>query len=438
MSKRLLKLLSPKVISVGARQSPLSKVQVEEVLKELQKKQPDVTFQPHYVLSTGDKDQKTSLRSLNKTDFFTKEVDAMVLKRQCRVGIHSAKDLPDPLPQGLYLAALTRGLDSSDSLVTRTGMTWDKLPRGALIATSSVRREEAIRNMRSDFTFTDIRGIIGQRLAKLESGEVDGVVIAEAALIRLNLTHLTRIKIPGDTVAHQGQLAVIAREEDLEMRNLFSSIDCREKKPKLLYLGLTPPHQNVIHYPIIRIEPKPFEGSEIRKAFHFVPLCTHLIFTSQTAATIFFEYLKLLGVVLGKKTVIAVGRATAYCLESLNCPVDLCAQQESAEGIINELEALDLTKATFFWPHSALSRPLISDYLLQRKIGLYECILYDTVANLTLPKIDLTEMDEIFFSSPSCLDAFLQIFGSLPTGKRLIAIGPITKMYLDRLIQIKN
>lgn len=213
---------SLKVITVGARASPLSRIQVQEVLKELQEHYPTIQFVMHYMETTGDLDHKTSLRDLDKTNFFTKEIDQEVLSGRCRIGVHSAKDLPSPIPKGLTLVCLTKGLSSADSLVMNPGMTVDSLPKHAKIATSSLRREECVKLLRKDLTFCDIRGTIDQRLSKLHSGEVDGVVIAEAALIRLNLTHLNRITLPGPTAEGQGQLAVVAKDADNEMKQLFA------------------------------------------------------------------------------------------------------------------------------------------------------------------------------------------------------------------------
>ena len=216
-------------IRVGARGSLLSRVQLDEVLQELQQHHPHVNFQPVFVETTGDKDLKTSLKTLEKSDFFTKEIDALQLSGGCRISIHSAKDLPDPLPQGLKLVALTRGVDPSDSLVFRQGDTLDALPLGAKVGTSSARREQNILDLRSDLVCIDVRGTIPIRLALLDQGVIDALVIAEAALIRLQLTHRTRIPLPGERAALQGQLAVLALEDDDEMEELFACIDVRKK-----------------------------------------------------------------------------------------------------------------------------------------------------------------------------------------------------------------
>ncbi len=207
-------------IKVAARSSPLSRAQVAEVLGLLKQVHPQITFQEIWVRTTGDCDRTTSLRTLGQTNFFTKQVDDLVLSKQCQVGIHSAKDLPLPLTDGLELIALTNGLDPGDSLVMRES----SLPPNGCVATSSVRREEAVKLVYPDARFIDLRGTIAERLAKLDGGEVDGVVVAEAALIRLGLTHLPRLQLPGNTTPMQGKLAVIARIDDEEMKQLFTCI----------------------------------------------------------------------------------------------------------------------------------------------------------------------------------------------------------------------
>lgn len=205
-----------KTIIVGARDSQLSRAQVEEVFAELTIFHPHVQFDPIWLKTTGDYDLTTSLRSLEKTDFFTKELDNQLLQGEIDVAIHSAKDLPDPLPAGLKIVALTKGVDPSDSLVFNT-----ELPPGALIGTSSQRREEALLKWRSDVKCIDVRGPVDIRLARLDKGELDGLVIAEAALIRLHLTHRKRIRLEGPTAFLQGRLAVVARAHNMEMEKLF-------------------------------------------------------------------------------------------------------------------------------------------------------------------------------------------------------------------------
>jgi hydroxymethylbilane synthase len=215
------------VISIAARSSPLSRAQVKEVLAAIQKIYANIAFEATFVESKGDKDLNTSLRTMEKSDFFTQEVDQLVIEGRCQIGIHSAKDLPDPLTPGLTCIAITQGVDSADSLVFRANENLNALPSGAIVATSSERREEIVKGLRSDLKFIDIRGTIHKRLEALDNGIADAVVIAEAALIRLKLTHLSRLRLPGPTTPYQGQLAIIARTDDNEMRDLFRSLDTR-------------------------------------------------------------------------------------------------------------------------------------------------------------------------------------------------------------------
>lgn len=215
------------MISVGARQSLLSQAQVKEVHKELKRIHKSVLFSCLFVETTGDKDQITSLRTMEKTDFFTRELDQLLLQEKCRIAIHSAKDLPELLAKGLKIAAITKGVDPSDVLVMRPGDTLETLPKNATIATSSVRREEIVKQLRPDFKFIDLRGPISKRLAKLDTGEADGIVVAEAALIRLRMKELNRFFLPGPVAPYQGQLAIVVREDDNEMIELFACLDVR-------------------------------------------------------------------------------------------------------------------------------------------------------------------------------------------------------------------
>lgn len=219
--------LSSANIIVGARASALSRMQVKEVECELKVFHPEVHFVPLWMTTKGDQDLITSLKTLDKTDFFTQEIDHSLLHHRIQAAIHSAKDLPDPLPYGLFIAAITRGLTPSDSLVLREKETWDGLPSGAFIGTSSQRREKTIYGLRPDLKCVDVRGTIEQRLTLLHQKKVDGLVVAECALLRLQLTQLNRFTLPGITAPLQGRLAVVIREEDTYLKELFACIDTR-------------------------------------------------------------------------------------------------------------------------------------------------------------------------------------------------------------------
>jgi hydroxymethylbilane synthase len=217
-------LLSVKEIVIGARSSPLSRAQVEEVLSLLLQHHPKTSFLPKWFETTGDLDLKTPLTHLEKTDFFTKEIDEAVIEGICRIGIHSAKDLPEVLPESLCVIACTQGVDPSDVLVLREGEHLETLPLGAKIGTSSLRREKNIKALRLDLVCVDIRGPIDTRLALLDQGEFDGVIVAKAALIRLKLIRNTFV-LPGESSPLQGRLVITSKKADEEMKELFACLN---------------------------------------------------------------------------------------------------------------------------------------------------------------------------------------------------------------------
>lgn len=430
------------IIKVGARASPLSRVQVQEVLNELLQHRSDIEFDNIFLETFGDIDRTTSLRTLGKTDFFTREVDNLLLNNVCRIGIHSAKDLPDPMDKQLVIAALTKGLDSSDVLVMREGESVETLLPGAIIATSSIRREEAVKSLRNDFQFIDVRGTVEERLMLLHNRHADGVVIAEAALLRLGLNLLNRIRLPGESTPLQGQLAVVCRRDDHEMIDLFANIHYAKKKHRVLYLGIelpenTEPHRSLVHYPIIRVQCRP--KTELKHFFEEVPHYTHLLFTSKNGVHLFFQTLTQFKIpmhCLADKQVLCVGHQTGKAFQSYGISNPLIAKDEKAEGLIELMEAMALKDPYLFWPHSALSRPLIIDYFHKKQYRYKDCVLYDTIVNTSLPAIDLAPVDEIYFTSPSTVDAFIQLFGRLPPDKSIKSIGSITEEYLVKIGQL--
>ena len=212
-------------IKVAARNSPLSIKQVMEVEGELKKYISSLKISSTLIHSSGDLDLKTSLLYLEKTDFFTKEVDDLVKDGTCDVSIHSAKDLPEPLDKDLEIYALTKGVDSCDVLLLREGETLESLKEGAQIGTSSLRRLSAISFLRKDFIGKDIRGTIQRRIELLEKKEYDGVIIAKAALIRLDLLHLNFIELNIEVSPLQGRLAVVGKKNNVELKTIFSNID---------------------------------------------------------------------------------------------------------------------------------------------------------------------------------------------------------------------
>lgn len=210
-------------VVVVARDSPLSRAQVDEVYQEIKVHHPRIVFDPIWIKTTGDLDLTTSLLEKEKTDFFTKEVDEYLLSYKADIAIHSAKDLPENLPEGVSLICYTKGVDSSDVLVFREEDALSTLPLYAKVGTSSFRRIENLRALRSDLVPIDIRGTIGMRLDLLDQKKVDALIIAKAALIRLRLRRKTQ-ELPGPSAPLQGKLAIVARTDNRKMSDIFSCL----------------------------------------------------------------------------------------------------------------------------------------------------------------------------------------------------------------------
>jgi len=216
----------PKIIKTGTRPSPLALKQVEEVQRLL----PEVRLEIIPIGTSGDKDKATPLAYREESDFFTDEIEQALLAGSIDIGIHSAKDLERDIPDGLVIAALTKSISPDECLVSRGSILLDKLPAGSRIATSSRKRRDAILSFRPDLVVEGIRGNIDERLAQLDSGKFDAMIVAHAALIRLGLEYRITQIIPQEIIPPhplQGRLAVQIRSDREDLLEIFRSIDER-------------------------------------------------------------------------------------------------------------------------------------------------------------------------------------------------------------------
>jgi uroporphyrinogen-III synthase len=208
-----------------------------------------------------------------------------------------------------------------------------------------------------------------------------------------------------------------------------------------LYLGTDPTlfeeggraAGHLIHYPVIKIVARPLDHPEIKQAFDDLDEYTHLIFTSKNAVKVFFDAffaLKLCLEMLKSKTVIAIGKVTAGYLSAKGLPPHCICLEETQEGIVRLLNRMNLEDAYIFMPRSSLSRPVLSNFFKEREIRYQACDLYDTVSQVIEPIPNLEEVDEVVFTSPSTVKAFVEIFGGLPKGIKCLAIGPVTEQAL--------
>ena len=218
---------------VGTRGSALALKQVEEVARLLRHIYPDIEVRMEIIETVGDRDRFTPISDVEGTDFFTREIERKLLDGEIDFAVHSAKDLPDELPRGLFIAAVTEPIDQRDALVSRGGLRLMDLPPGTRIGTSSKRRKDFIKSRRPDCETVDLRGNVDERIEMLDKGRFDAILIAAAGLIRLGLAHRITERIPVEELppaTHQGSLAIEIRQDDTELAEIFRTLDCRLNK----------------------------------------------------------------------------------------------------------------------------------------------------------------------------------------------------------------
>lgn len=218
-------------ITVCARKSNLSIIQVNEVLSNIREYYPNINFKLTTFLSPGDIDLKTPLTSLKiPNNFFTKNLDEYILQGKYQIAIHSAKDIPLPLPNQLEVVALTKSISEVDCLLFCNKSFVNCIHSSLIIGTSSHRRTESIQKLFPKWQAKNIRGSIEERINLVHKKFIDGIVIAKAALIRLNLLHkYTTIDLPPPYAEFQGSLAVIAKSNSFYIKKIFSKINIKNE-----------------------------------------------------------------------------------------------------------------------------------------------------------------------------------------------------------------
>jgi len=230
-----------KTYKIGTRTSPLALRQVEEIASYIRRFYPGFSYETVGIDTYGDKDKTTPISEIEGTDFFTREIDDALLKGEIDLAVHSAKDLPDEIPEGLTIAMITKSLDPYDALVSKGNLEIEQLPLGARIGASSLRRKVQLRKYRGDFQIMDIRGNIAERLRGLDYGyqppnanrklTLDAIIIAACALMRLGLEERIAQRIPFEILRPhplQGSLAVVTRKKDLKLTELLSIVNLQE------------------------------------------------------------------------------------------------------------------------------------------------------------------------------------------------------------------
>lgn len=215
------------IVRVGSRASKLAMAQTEEVVRALRSLWRDRRFEIIPVVPDGDRRKAAPLLSLGRGTF-VKGVEERLLAGDVDIAVHSAKDMPSALPDGLSIAAFPKRGDARDALVNRWGAALDEMPSGARVGTSSPRRAGQILAARPDIRIVPMRGNVDARLERVANGDYDAAALAAAGLERLGrLDEVSHILPPAICVpdAGQGALAVETRAGDAEMERLAAPLN---------------------------------------------------------------------------------------------------------------------------------------------------------------------------------------------------------------------
>jgi len=215
-------------LRLGTRGSELALWQSRHVAELLARLPgaPPVELVP--IRTSGDAITDAPLSQIEGRAFFTKEIEDALLAGEIDLAVHSLKDLATELPAGLTLGAILERADPRDALIARRGDGYEGLPVGARIGTSSLRRRALLHRWRPDVAVVDMRGNVPTRVARLDAGDLDGIVLAAAGLERLGLGHRVTELLPTTRVlpaAGQGAIAVEIREDDAATRSVVALLD---------------------------------------------------------------------------------------------------------------------------------------------------------------------------------------------------------------------
>lgn len=206
-----------KILKIATRQSPLALWQAEYIRNQLMQLHADLAVELVTFVTQGDKILDTPLAKIGGKGLFVKELEAALLDGRADLAVHSMKDVPMALPEGLSLAVICEREDPYDAFVSNQYTHFDQLPLGAKLGTSSLRRKCQILKQRPDLDVIDLRGNVGTRLSKLDEGLYDAIILASAGLKRLGLSERIRHHLSAELslpAVGQGALGLECREQD--------------------------------------------------------------------------------------------------------------------------------------------------------------------------------------------------------------------------------
>jgi hydroxymethylbilane synthase len=217
------------LLRIGTRGSPLALAQAHETRKRLAQalQESEDSIKVVIIQTTGDQIQDRALSESGGKGLFTKEIDEAQLAGRIDISVHSGKDLPTRLPEGLRVAGFLEREDPRDAFLSLDGHTLQTLPKGSIVGTASLRRQALVLHKRPDLKVELLRGNVQTRLAKLKSGVVHATILALAGLNRLNLAHEASVILETEAflpAVAQGAIALVVRSNDRKMMAVAKTI----------------------------------------------------------------------------------------------------------------------------------------------------------------------------------------------------------------------
>ena len=214
-------------IVIGSRGSKLALIQANWVKSQLEKDNKEIEFTIEIIKTTGDKITDVPLSKIGSIGLFTKELEDALLDKKIDLVVHSAKDMATEIPDGLEIGAITKREDPRDALISKGNKSLKDLPQNAKLGTSSLRRKAQVLAYRPDLEILDLRGNLDTRLQKLETGDLDAILVAMAGLTRLGCADKATEVIPYDIMlpaVGQGALCIEIRENDEQIKDLLKVV----------------------------------------------------------------------------------------------------------------------------------------------------------------------------------------------------------------------
>jgi len=218
---------------IGSRGSDLALWQTNFVKKKLEDAYPALSFEVKIITTTGDQMLDTALSKIGDKGLFTRQIENALLNGEIDLAVHSLKDLQTAQPVGLTIGAVLERETPNDVLLSSRYNSIDELPKGARVATGSLRRKSQLLHYRPDLSITEIRGNVPTRIRKLDESELDGMILAYAGVHRLGLDSRIRQVIPFGIMlpaVGQGAMAVEVRADDTKVREIASVLDDTETR----------------------------------------------------------------------------------------------------------------------------------------------------------------------------------------------------------------